>query len=176
MTDAYSWEEVVAKRRSYSEMLAEAKKIHPDMQVRLDEIYHEKWEMFMPTDFTENIELSEKYKGTAAWEMYENPESGYGSELERYRHKQGFDHVPLDGLAEYINLRSAATLAYTNLLSEMLQMMGMEPIETIDLDAMEEQVRVAYWKRYSKVAATAKKQVNEEFESREQALKQEFNF
>lgn len=168
------FDEMLANQRSYSEMLAEAKKIHPDMQVRLDSIYEDKWEMFMPTEFREKFELSDRFKGTAAWDMQESFEGGYGNELERYRHKQGFSHVPLEGLAEYINLSHEAHLRFNEVMNEMLQVRNLKPIEDIDLDSMEESARQAYWKEYSELRSIAQTQVNAEFDSREAALKDEY--
>jgi hypothetical protein len=86
-------------------MIAEAQKIHPDMKVRLT-MDESGWEMYMPTPYTEHYELDERFKGTAAWEMYEERDSGYDNSLERYRYKNGYRGVPLAGVAEYINLRS----------------------------------------------------------------------
>lgn len=99
-----SWEEYEASQRTYTEMLAEAKKIHPDMEVRLDLIDHQKWEMFMPTNFIERYGLPESFKGTPAWDMEQERDSGYDNQLQRYRHKNGFDCIPLEGVAEYVNL------------------------------------------------------------------------
>lgn len=97
-----SWEEYQASQRSYSEMLVEAQKIHPDMKVRL--VDENGWEMFMPTAFIERYELSDEFQGTVAWEWYESRDSGYDNALQRYRHKNGFNSIPLEGVAEYVNL------------------------------------------------------------------------
>lgn len=93
-----------ANMRTHEQMLAEAQKIHPDMKVRLaaDE---RSWEMFMPTPYEEHYQLEEKYRGTPAWTLYEERDNSYDNSLQRYRHKNGFDTVPLAGVAEYINLR-----------------------------------------------------------------------
>ena len=50
-----SYEEYQARQKSYTEMLEMAQKIHPDMQVRLDQFTHTEWEMFMPTTFIEKV-------------------------------------------------------------------------------------------------------------------------
>jgi hypothetical protein len=94
-----------ANMRNHDEMLAEAKKIHPDMRVRLIDQGECKWEMYMPTPYTGHISLNEKYKGTEAWNYYESRDAGYDNELERYRYKQGYSHLPIEGVAEIINLK-----------------------------------------------------------------------
>ena len=100
-----SWEEYQASQKSYTEMLEMAQKMHPDMKVRLDLITHSEWEFYMPTKFIEKYELSETFKGTRAWEWYEERDSSYDNQLQRYRHKNGYDSIPLEGVAEYVNLR-----------------------------------------------------------------------
>lgn len=101
-TDAYN--AYMATVRTHSEMLEEAKKIHPDMKVRFG-ADGETWEFYMPTTFTENHELPQKYEGTPAWECYKSRDSSYDNELERYRYKQGYQGMSLEGVAELINLK-----------------------------------------------------------------------
>lgn len=92
--------------RTYTEMIAEAKKIHPDMQVRVTDFGDSQWEMFMPTAFHESHELPDEYKGTAAWTQYEDYDSKYDNALQRYRHNAGLDSIPLEGVAEVVNLKA----------------------------------------------------------------------
>lgn len=101
MTETFN--DYFANVRNHSEVLEEAQKIHPEMKVRL--VGNDEWEMYMPTSYTENHDLSEAYKGTAAWEAYKTRDSGYDNELERYRHKQGYSGSPLEAVADIINLQ-----------------------------------------------------------------------
>jgi hypothetical protein len=100
MTDV---DDYTANMRTYSQMLAEAKKIHPDMKLRLA-MDEDTWEMYMPTPYTEHYELDEQYKGTRAWEWHEERDYSHDTVLQRYRYKNGFRNVPLAGVAEYVNL------------------------------------------------------------------------
>jgi hypothetical protein len=91
--------------RTHEQMLAEAQKIHPDMKLRLG-IDGNSWEMYMPTPYSEHYELDEKYRGTRAWEWYEERDYSHDNALQRYRDKNGFRGVPLAGVAEYVNLNA----------------------------------------------------------------------
>lgn len=100
--------------KKYSEMLAKAKLVHPDLKVRLNEST-ETWEFYMSTEIRENSALDESFKGTYAWNLFEESESAYGNSLERYRQKQGFSHLPLHAVAEKVNIDSDFTKAIKEL-------------------------------------------------------------
>ena len=90
-------------QRNHDEMLAEAKKVHPDMRVRL--VGSSEWEMYMPTPYTESNQLAERFRSTHAWVMDESNDASYGSELERFRYKNGYSSYPLEYTAEFVNLK-----------------------------------------------------------------------
>lgn len=96
------YDEYIASQKSYSEMVAIAKDIHPDMKVRL--VDENSWEIYLSTDKIEKTKLSETYKNTAAWDLANSYDSGYGDALLRYRWKNGMSNIPIEGVAEYINL------------------------------------------------------------------------
>lgn len=161
-----SWEEYEASQRSYTEMLAEAQKIHPDMKVRLDLIDHQQWEMYMPTAFIERHDLSESFKGTPAWQWQEERDSGYGNQLQRYRHKNGFDCVPLEGVAEYVNLNHEESAWGNSILDEKLKEDGI----VIDWSNISDEV----FRKYKAHRAEAERLCEIEFADKRQALKDKY--
>lgn len=96
-------EKYVAKK-SYDEMLVEAQRIHPDMKLRVAGDNKDEWEMFLPTNSVQPQVLSDRFKGTMAWELLNAPYPGFENALESYRQKKNLHGVPLDGVAEHINL------------------------------------------------------------------------
>lgn len=164
-----SWEEYEASQRSYTEMLEAAKKIHPDMQVRLDLIDHQKWEMYMPTEFIERHNLPESFKGTPAWEMQEERDSGYDNQLQRYRHKNGLDCVPLEGVAEYINLNYEENAWGSKIRDERLMQEGIV-IDWKDWKNVSDEDFLKY-KKYHK---EAERLCEIEFADKRQALKDKY--
>jgi hypothetical protein len=161
-----SWEEYQASQRSYTEMLAEAQKIHPDMKVRLTEFDENSWEMYMPTAFIEKYELSEEFKDTPAWEMYKERDSGHDNSLQRYRHKCGMDRVPLEGVAEYVNLNQEEQVWGIAVLNKLLKDNGI----VIDWDNITKETASKYGKFRKEASVLA----NTEFESKRQALKDKY--
>lgn len=159
-----SWEEYQASQRSYSEMLVEAQKIHPDMKVRL--VDENGWEMFMPTAFIERYELSDDFKGTVAWEWYESRDSGYDNALQRYRHKNGFDSTPLEGVAEYVNLNHEENAWGTEVLNQLLKDNGI----VIDWDTITKEI----FRKYEQFRDEASALANVEFASKRLALRDKF--
>lgn len=93
-----------APKMTYDDMLAEAQKIHPYMKLRVVGENSDKWEMFMPTELTQPNALSDRFKGTKAWELFLAPYQGFDNALESYRQRKKLHGVPLDGVAEHINL------------------------------------------------------------------------
>lgn len=89
---------------SYDDMLLAAQAVHPDMKLRVTGINKDEWEMFLPTKVSQPSELSDKFKGTSAWELLNTPYRGFDNALESYRDKKHLHGVPLDGVAEHINL------------------------------------------------------------------------
>lgn len=162
-----SWEEYQASQKSYTEMLEMAQKMHPDMKVRLDQFTHSEWEFYMPSKFIERYELPEESKGTVAWEWYEERDSGYDNQLQRYRHKNGFDGVPLEGVAEYVNLRHEENAWGTAVLNQRLAEEGI----VIDWDNISEPV----FRKYEKHREEAGRLAGIEFESKWKALKDKFD-
>lgn len=162
-----SWETYQASQRSYTEMLAEAQKIHPDMKVRLDVFTHSEWEMFMPTPFIERYELPDDFKGTHAWELYEERDSGYDNSLQRYRHKNGFDGVPLEGVAEYVNLNHEQNAWGTEVMNRLLKENGI----VIDWNNITKEIMHSY----NVFRDEASELSNVEFASKRQALRDKFD-
>lgn len=91
-------------KKSYDEMLKAAQKIHPEMKLRVVGENNDEWEMFLPTNSTQPYELSDRFKGTKAWELFLAPYQGFDNALESYRQRKNLHGVPLDGVAEHINL------------------------------------------------------------------------
>ena len=90
--------------KSYDEMLQAAQRIHPDMKLRVAGINKDEWEMFLPTNNIQPHVLSDRFKDTKAWELLNTPYPGFNNALESYRQKKNLHGVPLDGVAEHINL------------------------------------------------------------------------
>lgn len=89
--------------KSYSEMMAKAKAIHPDMKVRLSE-RGEKWEFYMITELQPEKILNESFKGTHAWELYETFDPIHSNKLNEYKEKHKFLDIPLEAVAERVNI------------------------------------------------------------------------
>lgn len=99
MTEKY------VERISYNDMLLAAQAIHPDMKLRVTGINKDEWEMFLPTTGIQPFQqLSERFRGTKAWELLNTPCSGFDNALENYRSLKKLHGIPLDGVAEHINL------------------------------------------------------------------------
>jgi hypothetical protein len=96
--------EINVTKKSYDEMLAEAQSIHPDMKLRVTGQNKDEWEMFLPTNNIQPQVLSDRFKDTKAWELLNTPYPGFDNALESYRRRKKLDGVPLDGVAEHINL------------------------------------------------------------------------
>lgn len=90
--------------KSFDEMLKAAQKIHPDMKLRVTGYNKDEWEMFLPTQSIQSQGLSDRFKGTKAWELLNTPYQGFDNALESYRQRKNLHGVPLDGVAEHINL------------------------------------------------------------------------
>lgn len=162
-----SYEEYQASQKSYAEMLEMAQKMHPDMKVRLDQFTHTEWEFYMPTQFIEKYELPEEFKGTVAWEWNEERDSSYDNQLQRYRHKNGFNSVPLEGVAEYVNLNHEENAWGHAVLNKLLEEDGI----VIDWDNITKTV----FRKYEKHRDEAGRLAGIEFESKRQALKDKFD-
>lgn len=162
-----SYEDYQARQKSYSEMLEMAQKMHPDMKVRLDQFTHAEWEFYMPTQFIERYELPEEFKGTVAWEWNEERDSSYDNQLQRYRHKNGFNSVPLEGVAEYVNLNHEENAWGHAVLNKLLEEDGI----VIDWNNITKTV----FRKYEKHRDEAGRLAGIEFESKRQALKDKFD-
>ena len=112
-------------------------------------------------------ELAEEFKGTVAWEWYEERDSGYDNQLQRYRHKNGFDSVPLEGVAEYVNLRHEENTWGHAVLNKRLEDEGI----VIDWDNISETI----FRKYEKHREEAGRLAGIEFESKWKALKDKFD-
>lgn len=90
--------------RTYEEMEAAAKKIHPDARVRMIDYGEQKWEIYIPSDFVPVYHLPERYKDTPAWAASLKNDASYGDELSRWGYKNGYRGLPIEGIADYFNL------------------------------------------------------------------------
>lgn len=162
-----TWEEYAASQKSYAEMMAIALAIHPDMKVRLTQFDYSGWEMYMPTSFIEKYDLPDEFKGTVAWEMYEERDSGYDNSLQRYRHKNGFDSIPLEGVAEYVNLNHEQNAWGTEVLNQLLKDNGI----VIDWKNITKETMHSYNVFRDEASALA----DTEFETQRKALKERFD-
>lgn len=89
------------KFKTYSEISADAKALHPDAQVRMGD--DGKWEIVIPTQFLESMNVTESWAGTPAEEAF-NTMSGGEDELTRWGYKNGYSEYPLELLAERYNI------------------------------------------------------------------------
>lgn len=158
-------------QRNYDQMVELAKKIHPDMQVRLNGFDQNQWEMFMPTRFTEAYQLDEKFKGTAAWEMHESRDASYDNELERYRYKNGHSGIPLDGVAELVNLSAEESTWWRDLANRLHAQRG-----TGIADNEWQTVAEAKFRAYQKTEKEAHELMQAEFADKRKALHDKWGF
>ena len=86
----------------YDQMLAAAKRMHPDLMVRLE---HGNWVLFFKTAVGEPASLPQWLQGTPAWELWETPDEKHGNKLEDYRYSKCLTDYPLEYVAEEYNLR-----------------------------------------------------------------------
>lgn len=90
--------------KSYADMLAIAKQISPDAQLRKVE-YNDTWEIYIETEFSPTATLPAEYEGTPAWEAAQVPDS-HGDLLTRWANKSGRGHMPIECVADYYNFRA----------------------------------------------------------------------
>jgi hypothetical protein len=88
--------------KTFEEVLAYAQTLHPDATVKSTD--ENTWQVIIPTDFTIPYGLPESYKGTPAWEAYEEQSSGGESVLERWGRKNSHGWSPTVIVADYYNL------------------------------------------------------------------------
>lgn len=92
--------------RTHAEMLEAAKAISPEARVRVLDYGSQRWEIYIPTPFEPAFDLPDSYKGTPAWEAAQKVDYSHDNELCRWGHKNGYRDLPIEGVADFYNLRS----------------------------------------------------------------------
>lgn len=116
--------------KSYTEMLAYAKTLHPDANIRLDDI-SDTWQIFIDTEITQSWDVDESWKGTAAEEAYNTPDSGGEDVLNRWARKNGHGSEPLALVAEQYNIDYDSQVWGHKRLDELLVEAGHLPVDEL---------------------------------------------
>lgn len=134
----FTWVEPESK--TYEEMMAEAKKIHPDAIVRIgdDECT---WEIVIKTKIEENRfpeTVDPSWAGTPAETAYREHESSYGNSLERWAHKNGHGSAPLSIVAAHYNLDVEEWRLSDKIHDEKLEEFGLSEWSKLFYDSLED--------------------------------------
>lgn len=121
LEDQEARQRIEASRRTYEEMLETAHKIHPEMRLRLVGIRQDLWEMYMPATFLDKKQLSGSYKGTFAWNLYQQDAQNYDNRLERYRQRNGLEGHPLEAAADHANLTDEEQVWVAPILAKLME-------------------------------------------------------
>lgn len=113
--------------KSYSKMVELAEAISPKAKVR-KKSDEDVWEIYIPTDFHIDPNLSEEYKGTAAWDASNEYDYSYGgSELDRWAENRNYEDYPIDAVAEFYNHAMTVAKKAHELLMEFQKETGIYP-------------------------------------------------
>lgn len=153
--------------KSYEEMMAIAKQISPDAKVRISE-FTDTWEIYIATEFNPSHELPAEYEGTPAWTAHKTPDS-HGDVLTRWANKNSFNHLPIEGVADYYNLREEDAKALVRIWSTMLDEDGTRVEDPMNVT---EEQRDAY----RATSARAKKAHAEEMAPQYEELAKKWDF
>lgn len=112
--------------KNYAQMRELAEAISPKAKVR-KKGSEDIWEIYIPTDFHIDVNLSEDYKGTPAWDAYNQYDAKYGNELERWSDYSGYDELPVEAVADFYNCEIAASSRAAELLDAAQKETGISP-------------------------------------------------
>ncbi|MBC9704862.1 MAG: hypothetical protein H9W81_07780 [Enterococcus sp.] len=88
---------------SYELAVEQAKAISPLAKVRLTR-HGEAWEICIPSNFLSPATLPETYRGTPAWEKYNEPNGLYPNALLSWANYRKMLDKPIEYIADYYNL------------------------------------------------------------------------
>lgn len=150
--------------KTYAEMLVQAKALHPDARIHLNE-FTNRWDIIIHTDEEEPFGVTESWAGTPAEKAYQTTDGSYGDELTRWAHKNGMSGQPMEFVAERYNILIGETSRIWEIVNEKLSEAGLpnstEILEGKDLDGLNH-CRAFY--------AEAKEQAAAEYASRKTEL------
>ena len=134
---ATTFEETVAA--TFYDMLARVQVDYPDARLSLSD---DRWHLVIDTGVGEAFTLSERFRGTPAWEMLASYEGGESS-LHRWAWNNGYSSLPLDIVAEYFNLRSEEERLQREWLDQKIIELGLRPFDEMldDPDSITEEER-----------------------------------
>lgn len=115
------------KTKTFAEMLAYAKTIHPDATIRLEDSC-DTWQIVIETDISQSWQVDETWKGTPAEEAYNTPDSGGEDVLNRWARKNGHGSEPLALVAEQYNINHDSQVWAQTRLDELLVEAGHLPM------------------------------------------------
>ena len=104
--------------KSYDEMMAQAKAIHSDANVRLN--HKNEWEIFIATNFGESYVADDSWKDSYAGEAFRTPDGNGDDVLSRWAGKNGYSGQPIALVAEQYNLNRESQLYGSKRMDEEL--------------------------------------------------------
>jgi hypothetical protein len=155
--------------KTYAEMLEQAKAIHPNARVRLNE-FTNCWDIIIRTQEEEFIGVAESWAGTAAERAYNKANFSHDNELYRWAWKNGLSTQPMELIAEQYNIIAESSRRVWEIVGSQLDKIGLPLIDGVLNPKDKEQVKQA-----RKFHAEATKQVSEEFASRQEKLTELMN-
>jgi hypothetical protein len=155
--------------KTYAEMLEQAKAIHPDARIRLNE-FTNCWDIIIRTQEEEHIGVADSWAGTAAERAYNKANFGHDNELYRWAWKNSMSTQPMELIAEQYNIIAESRRRVWKIVGSQLDKVGLPLIDGVLNPKDKEQVKQA-----RKFHAEATKQVSEEFASRQEKLTELMN-
>jgi vacuolar-type H+-ATPase subunit H len=146
--------------KTFEQITAEAKKIHPDAFARLNE-YTENWEIVIPTEYEESDEPDESWADTPAGEALKEYEPNYGSTLHRWRYKNGYEGSSLAATAAEFNMMYESTCYEQNLWEEKLRNHPELPYHPLEKQPSDEEYTDEQRKIVKKIMKEARKETQE---------------
>lgn len=121
--------------RSKTQMIAEAKQVHPDATARLNE-FTNTWEIIITTPYVDSYTLDDRFIGTPAWDAFNEQEASYGDNLSRWGYKNGHGEESLESLAEIFNAHIEERKRKLQLADAYLAEKGLKPFEEMTADEL----------------------------------------
>jgi hypothetical protein len=153
--------------KTYAEMQAEAKLIHPQARATLVE---GQWEITIPTEFGDKLDEA-AIAGTPAAKAYHEMEPGTGETvLERFARKSGEYDQPWDFIAAFYNIEVEYHPTWVERVRAALMAAGFPDTSVPGHEPIAEADRP----RYHEVFDAAAKAVDDEFDARKRELRKRF--
>ena len=154
------------RTKTYAEMLAYAKNIHPRAKIRLSE--YREWEIFIDLEIEETAEVGPEWDNTPAAKEYRLFNSKYGNNLLEWAKNKGYSYEPLEAIAARYNLQEEFHAWSRVRVEELLVEAGLPDREEIGL--LREPNALALWQQLEVIRNVAHKEATEKFAAQEEAL------